>query len=98
MFGKKTYKLSERIERSLYKIVSTHTMLLTLFVIMYSYIFQTQRPLDELIKAGMIEDPLSTKDPLVQFFIAYRSKILLSFIGVPVLALLLVMLYNRLPD
>lgn len=43
-------------------------------------------------------DPLSTADPLVQFFMAYLSEILLSLIGVPVLALLLVMVYNRLPE
>ena len=55
-------------------------------------------PLDELIKAEMILDPLNTTDPLVQFFMAHLSKILLSLIGVPLLALLLVMVYNRLPE
>ena len=70
-------------------------MLLTMFSTMFLFIFRKQKPLDELIEANMIVDPLSIDDPLVQFYITNQSKILSSLIGVPVLALLLVKTYNR---
>ena len=90
--------MSQRLERGLFKIVSTHIILLSLFILLFSYIFQNQGSLDALIEADMVEDPLSIEDPLVQFYIAHLSKIIWSLITVPVLILLLVMLYNRLPD
>ena len=77
------------------KIVSTHTLLLNMFVVMFMFIFRKQKPLDELIEANMIADPLRTDDPLVLFYIANQSIILFSLIGVPVVALLLVKTYNR---
>ena len=70
-------------------------MLLIMFMTMFLFIFRKQKPLDELIEANMIVDPLSIDDPLVQFYITNQSKILSSLIGVPVLALLLVKTYNR---
>ena len=88
----------KRIERGLIKIVSTHTVLLTLFVMMFCYIFRKQKPLDELIEAGMIVDPMSIADPLIKLFIGYLPEILLILIGVPVISMLFVMVYNRLLD
>ena len=41
LFGKKIIiPKSQRIERGLYKIVSTHVMLLTMFMMMFIYIFR----------------------------------------------------------
>lgn len=42
LFGKETIPLSERIERGLFKYVTTQTLLLTLFVMMFSYVFRNQ--------------------------------------------------------
>ena len=65
LFGKEKIPTIDRIEKGLNQVVSTHIMLLTLFVLMFTFIFRNQGPLDKLIEADMVEDPLSSGDPLV---------------------------------
>lgn len=94
LFGTATLSFSQRLERGLLKIIQTHVLMLSLFVLIYwSYLF----PLDSvsnLIVEEMVEDPKDTENAQVQFFLNYHREIVGYLILAPIGMYLLVMTYN----
>ena len=96
LFGNTPLSFSQRLERGLLKIIKTHVLMLSLFVLIYwSYLF----PLDSvsnLISEGMVEDPEDIENVQVQFFLKYHREIIGYLILTPIALYILVKTYNTL--
>ena len=95
LFGTKTLSLTHRLERGLLKIIQTHVLMLSLFVLIY---WSNLYPLDSvsnLIAEGMLEDPEDIANAQVKFFLKYHRELLGSLIVTPICLFLLVKTYNN---
>ena len=84
MFGSTTLTLGQRLENGFKRIIMTHTILLSLFVVLFYCNLNSVDKVSNLIEAGMIPDPRQSEYFLVRFFLKHQNVILATQIFTPI--------------
>ena len=87
LFGSTTLSLSQRLENGFKKIVLTHTLLLSLFLIIFWLNLNPVDSVSNLIAEGMIPDPRLSEYSEVRFFLKHQQIILFFLIITPIAGL-----------
>ena len=87
---------SQRLERGLLKIIQTHVLMLSLFVLIYWSNLYSLHSVSNLIAEGMVEDPEDIANTQVRFFLNYHKELLGSLILTPICLYAIVKTYNML--
>ena len=96
MFGSTTLSLGQRLENGFKKIIMTHTILLSLFVVIFYCNLNPVDKVSNLIEAGMIPDPRLSEYFLVRFFLKHQNVILATQIFTPIVCYVVTKTYNTL--